>query len=65
MAPRFNPLLHDKRPVQPQKTLTASNYDDPPPSPFGGKPMQRALCRDTPVYYDAENRIVVPILKRS
>ncbi len=60
---RFNPLLDDKRPEQVSKTVTAS--DNPPPSPFGGAPMTRALCRNTPVYVDVVNRIVVPIKKSS
>lgn len=62
MTKRFNPLLDDKN-TRVEKTMTAS--DGPPPSPFGGAPMQRALCRDTPVYYDAINRIVIPIKRQS
>jgi hypothetical protein len=54
---RFNPLLHDKKPASDPKIMTAS---DNPPSPFGGAPMTPALCRNTPVYVDMVNRIVVP-----
>jgi hypothetical protein len=61
MSERFNPLLDKKRPLP--KSLTASDRSGPPPSPFGGAPMTPAVCRDTPVYVDMVNRIVVPILK--
>lgn len=59
--PKFNPLLDKKKPSV--TALTASETIESslvPLSPISQKPMISTFCRDTPVWADLENRLVIP-----